>query len=275
MQRQTPVSLTAALLALSAIVAGCAVQSGTTAATAESTQLGLALAQRDKMILSMQTAAIMEYTGGGEHVKARERIVARRPASVRVEVMSPIGVAAVLAADAGQVAIFDPSKNTLMQGPATAATLDRYARIPMTPEAAVRLLMGLTPNSAMLAFSPNGYGRSPDNTSYLVYREPSGVSDYLTFDPAGNLTMLRQTTASGRESYEVHYSDYRDIGDSIMFPYQVAAAFPSTGASVKFHYDKPVIDSDIPDSTFVLSPSFDTRRITIGMIEAAGLPHVD
>jgi hypothetical protein len=268
MPHRTPL-LAMALLALPAILAaGCAVQNGTTSQTAQSTQLGLALAQRDKMIRSMETGAIMEYTGGGEHVKARERIVARRPASVRVEVMSPVGVALVLAADAGQVAIFDPSKNTLMQGPATAALLDRYARIPMAPEAAVRLLMGLAPNSAMLAFSPNGYGQLQDHASYVVYREPSGVSDYLTFDTAGNLAMLRQTTARGREGYEVHYSDYRDIGGAIMFPFQVAASFPSTGASVKFRYEKPVIDGDIPDSTFVLSPSFDTRKITIGMWEA-------
>ncbi|MGA2411100.1 MAG: hypothetical protein ABSG46_12015, partial [Candidatus Binataceae bacterium] len=199
--RRSPLRRAAALLAACVVAGGCAAQNGTTVETAESTQIGLALAQRDKMILSMQTSAIMEYTGGGEHLKARETIVVRRPASVRVEVMSPIGVALVLAADAGQVAIFDPSKNTLLQGPATAATLDRYARIPMTPEAAVRLLMGLAPNSGMLAFSPNGYGRLPDNTSYLVYREPSGVSDYLAFDLAGNLATLRQTTASGREGY--------------------------------------------------------------------------
>jgi hypothetical protein len=43
---------------------------------------------------------------------------------------------------------------------------------------------------------------------------------------------------------------------------------------VKFRYEKPVIDGDIPDSTFVLSPSFDTRRITIGMAEAES-PRVD
>jgi len=275
MRYESLAGLAAALMVLTVLAAGCAVQRPMTAAeTAEGIQLGLALAQRDKSIFSMQTSAIMEYNGGGEHLKARERIVVRRPASVRVEVMSPVGVVLVLAADAGQVAIFDPGKNTLTQGPATAATLDRYARIPMTPEAAVRLLMGLTPSSGMLAFPPDSYGQSADNNSYLIYREPGGVSDYLAFDSVGNLAMARQTLANQRVSYEVHYSDYRDAGDAVMFPCAIAASFPSTGASVKFRYSKPVIDGDIPDSTFVLSPSIDTHRITIGMLET-GLPHAD
>jgi outer membrane lipoprotein-sorting protein len=260
------------LLALSAT--GCGLQPEMPSAQrSDATQLGLGLAQRDKQINSLQTSAIMEYTGGGEHVKVRERIVAERPASVRVDVMSAVGVALVVAADGGQVAIFNPSKNTLMQGPATAAVLDRYARIPMAPQDAVRMLMSLTPDSAMLAFAPNQYGTTDVNTHYLLYREPNGVTDYLTFDVNNNLVSLRQTLASGRESYEVHYSDYRASGPGsmIMFPYQVAASFPGTGASVKFRYEQPILDGDINDSTFTLSPGEDTRRITLGMADTSRL----
>jgi hypothetical protein len=255
---------------LASIAAGCALQTPSSGQSADATQLGLSLAQRDKMVNSLQTSAIMEYNGAGEHLKVRERIVARRPASVRVEVMSPVGIALVLAADGGQIAIFDPSKNTLMQGPASAAALERYARIPMTPQAAVRMLMGLTPDSSMLAFAPEQYGVLADNTRYLLYREPNGETDYLTLDASGNLLSLRQTLASGRESYEVHYSDYRASGPGggILFPWQVAASFPMTGASVKFHYEHPVLDGDIDDTTFMLSPGEDTRRITLGMLDS-------
>ncbi|HUN58996.1 MAG TPA: DUF4292 domain-containing protein [Candidatus Binataceae bacterium] len=261
------------LLALGA--AGCGLQPEMPAAQSENaTQLGLGLARRDKQIHSLQTSAIMEYIGGGEHVKVRERIVAERPASVRVDVMSPIGVALVVAADGGQVAIFDPSKNTLMQGPATAEALDRYARIPMAPQDTVRMLMGLTPDTSMLAFAPNQYGMTAENEPYLMYREPNAVTDYLTFDANDNLTSLRQTLASGRESYEVHYSDYRATGggSAIMFPYQVAASFPTTGASVKFRYEQPILDGDIEDSTFTLAPGDETRRLTLGLADTRSSP---
>jgi outer membrane lipoprotein-sorting protein len=267
----TPIGPATAIVLVALSAAGCGLQPETsTRGSADATQVGLALAQRDKMINSLQTAAIMEYTGAGQHLKVRERIVVRRPASVRVEVMSPIGVALVLAADGGQVAIFDPGKNTLMQGPATTEALDRYARIPMTPQDAVRMLMSLTPDTAMLAFAPDQYGRTADNAYYLLYREPNGVTDYLTFDANDNLASLRQTLANGRESYEVHYSDYRASGPggAIMFPYEVAASFPTTGASVKFRYEQPVLDGDIDDTTFTLAPGEGTRRITLGMLDS-------
>jgi outer membrane lipoprotein-sorting protein len=261
---------------LAMLASGCALRGPSSGQTAAATQAGAELAQHDKMISSLQTSAIMEYRGAGEHLKVRERIVARRPASVRVEVMSPVGVALVLAADGGQVAIFDPSRNTLMRGPATAATLNRYARIPMPPQAAVRMLMGLTPDSSMLAFAPDEFGVLPDNSRYLLYRQPNGTTDYLTIDATGNLTDLRQTLASGRESYEVKYGDYRAGGPdgSIMFPMEVAASFPMTGASVKFRYSQPVLDGEIDDTTFMLSPGEDTRRITIGMLGSAA-PRAD
>jgi outer membrane lipoprotein-sorting protein len=269
----TSIRPAAAILLLGLSAVGCGLQPVMpTAQQTDAVQLGMGLAQRDKQIKSLQTSAIMEYTGGGEHVKVRERIVAERPASVRVDVMSPIGVALVVAADGGQVAIFDPSKNTLMQGPATAAVFDRYARIPMTPQDAVRMLMSLTPDTAMLAFAPNQYGLTAENTHYLLYREPNGVTDYLTFDANNNLASLRQTLANGRESYEVQYSDYRATGAGmIMFPYQVAASFPGTGASVKFRYQQPILDSDIDDTVFTLSPGEDTRRINLGMADASPL----
>ena len=44
-----------------------------------------ALAERDKRLVSVESPAVMEYTVGTQHVKAKEQIVARRPGSLRVE----------------------------------------------------------------------------------------------------------------------------------------------------------------------------------------------
>jgi len=227
------------------------------------------LGDRDAAIHSMQSAALMEYTGGGEHFKARENIVVRRPASIRVEVMSALGVALVVAADAGQVAVFDPGKNTLMHGAADAATLQRYARIPMTPDAAVRLMLALSPDSAMLSFAPNSMTKIGD-AKVLTYHQPGGTVDELGFTGEGNLEMVRETLANGRVGYEVHYSDYRKLDGGYIFPAQVDARFPKTGASVKFRYENPSVNKDVPDSTFVLQPSPGTRKLNFGMDTVTG-----
>ena len=106
-----------------------------------------AMAQRDRSLDSLQTSAVMEYTNGADHVKAREEIVVRRPASMRVEAMQPFGVALIVVAQDARLQIFEPSKNTLMRGTADAATLARFARIPMAPRDAVGLLMGIVPQA--------------------------------------------------------------------------------------------------------------------------------
>jgi outer membrane lipoprotein-sorting protein len=242
----------------------CATQHTVNIPLMEAHDLTTFLSDRDSGLHSMQSAALMEYTGGGEHFKARENIIVRRPASMRVEVMSALGVALVVAADAGQVAVFDPGKNTLMQGAATAAKLQRYARIPMTPDAAVRLMLALAPDSAMLAFAPNSMTKKGD-AKVLSYHQPGGAIDELGFTGEGNLEMVRETLAGGRVGYEVHYSDYRKVEGGFIFPAQVDASFPKTGATVKFHFENPSVNKDVPDSAFVLLPRPGTRKLNLGM----------
>jgi len=65
--------------------------------------------------------------------------------------------------------------------------------------------------------------------------------------------MVRARDATGAIEYEVRYSEYQDLG-GLMFPYTVEASFPVAQSRVSFHYKRPIINGDVPDSTFVLSP---------------------
>ena len=87
----------------------------------------------------------MDYSGPSGHFKAREQLTTRRPASLRIDAMSPLGVALIVAADDAQIAVFDPLNNTLMRGAASPTTLARFTRIPMAPAQAVQLLLALAP----------------------------------------------------------------------------------------------------------------------------------
>jgi outer membrane lipoprotein-sorting protein len=222
------------------------------------------LSDRDRAIHSMQTTALMEYTGGGEHFKARENIVLRRPASMRVEVMSAMGVALVVTADAGKVAVFNPGKNTLTRGVATAMSLQRYARIPMSPDAAVRLMLALAPDSTMLAYAPYSMNIKGD-AKVLTYHQPGGVVDELGFTGEGYLTMVRETIAGGRIGYEVRYSDFRKLDGGFIFPAKIDASFPKTGVTVNLQYVNPSLNNEVPDSTFVLEPRPGTRKLNLGV----------
>jgi outer membrane lipoprotein-sorting protein len=227
-----------------------------------------ALAERDKTLDSMQTPAVMEYTAGDQHVKAKEEIVVKRPGNLRVEAMSPFGVALLLAAQGSELAIFEPGRNRFMRGNATADTLYRYVRIPMAPADAVGLLMGLAPPE----FALNRVADSVSNDGAMTvasYRNAASGTRELGFS-AGNLAMVRETAGNGRVNYEVRYSDYHDIG-GVMFPYVVDATFPAAGSHVTFRYLRPIVNGDIPDSTFVLTPAPGATFMNLSLDDARAL----
>jgi len=256
-------NLAAAILAAAIGVAGCATQPALPPPAPRAANSDLAaLAARDLILNSLQAPAIMEYTGPNGHVKARERLTVRRPASLRVEALSPLGVALVVAADANQVAIFDPSKDTIARGAATAETLSRVARIPLAPEQAVRLLLALPP-AAATASAPLVPAAADNGMKPLSYTRADGTIDEIAFVD-GNLAMVRETTPSGTLAYEIRYSNYRDIG-AVQFPLTIDANFPATATTVKLRYENPAIDGVIPDSAFVLSPGPQTRELRLGL----------
>lgn len=257
----------AALLAAGFGLVGCATQPPPPLAPRAVSSEMVALAERDRILNSLQSPAIMEYSGPNGHFKARERITVRRPASLRVEALSPLGVALVIAADSNQVAIFDPSKDTIARGAATADTLSRVARIPLAPEQAVRLLLALPPAGA-ISYAPLIPVAADNGMQQLSYTRADGTVDEIAFVD-GNLALVRETTASGTLAYEVQYSDYRHIG-ALQFPLTIDASFPATATTVKLRYENPAIDGVIPDSAFVLSPGPQTRELRLGMIFGPG-----
>lgn len=211
-----------------------------------------ALVERDRRLACMQSPAVMEYTAGDQHVKAKEDITAKRPGNLRVEAMSPFGVALLLAAQGSDLAIFEPGQNRFMRGQANADTLYKYVRIPMAPDDAVGLLMGLAPP----AFALPSTAESVSNDGAMLvatFGNSASGTHQLGFSD-GNLAMVRDIGADGRVDYEVRYSDYHDIG-GVMFPYVVDATFPTAGSHVTFRYLRPIVNGIIPDSTFVLTPA--------------------
>jgi outer membrane lipoprotein-sorting protein len=227
-----------------------------------SIDLTQSLAQRQNGLESLETDAIMEYTAGSQHVKAHEELTVLRPDNLKVEARSPFGVALVLATRGSDLQIFDQSKNQFMQGAANADTLNKYVRIPMMPQDVVNLLLGLAPESFDLTQPATKLTTEQDMT-VLSYPEGDGSTRELGFDDR-NLVMVRVTEASGAVRYRVDYTDYHDIG-GITFPYRVNAEFPPSQSEVSFRYRRPIINGQIPVSTFVLTPAPGAAVMNLGL----------
>ena len=217
-------------------------------------QLTQKVAERDRALVSMQTDAVMEYSAPDRHPpKVREHIVAKRPDRLRVEALSAFNVALIVATSGNQLAIFEPSRNRLTRAAATADTLNQFIRIPMAPADAVTLLMGIAPDSAALAARPPDAIMTEGAMTVASWSVENSAHRELGFQD-DQLALVRKRDADGTVDYEVRYGEYQDLG-GVMFPYAVDATFPKAHSRISFHYKRPIINGEVPDSAFVLSPS--------------------
>ncbi len=208
------------------------------------------LAQRERALESMQMRAVMEYESGDRKIKTREEITVVRPDSLRVDAFSALGVGLVVAARGHDLQIFDPSANKFIRGAATAETLHRFARIPLAPRDAVGLLMGLVPDVAALP-PPTSVVRS-DGMVVVRFSPPDSQHREIGFRD-GNLALVIVGGVGGEPNYRVRYNDYRDIG-GIMLAYQMDAEFPAERTTVKFRFERPIINGNLAASMFELIP---------------------
>ena len=217
-------------------------------------QLTQKVAERDRALVSMQTDAVMEYSAPDRHPpKVREHIIAKRPDRLRVEALSAFNVALIVATSGNQLAIFEPSRNRLTRAAATADTLNQFIRIPMAPADAVTLLMGIAPDSAALAARPPDAIMTEGAMTVASWSVENSAHRELGFQD-DQLALVRMRDADGTVDYEVRYGEYQDLG-GVMFPYAVDATFPKAHSRISFHYKRPIINGEVPDSAFVLSPS--------------------
>jgi len=271
--------LLAAVLAMAlsgVLLAGCSVvnppanppaSEAATPGVTEFQALTGAVVERARRLDTMQADAVMGYEGGGHHLKIREEIAIKRPASMRVEAFTPFGVGAVVAASGGHLAIYEPSQNTFYRGASTADTLSRFARIPLPPREAIKLLLGLLPDDEADFSSPNSV-RTEGNLVIGTYQLSGGIVDELGFTD-GQLRMVRAGGKAGRPAYEVHYDDYRNIG-GMQFAHSLAANFLNTGTQLNIKYSGVIINPTLDDSQFVLVPQNNARQIDLDVPALTG-----
>jgi hypothetical protein len=225
-------------------------------------ELTAALVERGREFTSMQASAVMEYRAPDQHAKAREQIMVRRPADLRVEALSPFGLALVVAANDSGIGIFDPSSNTLYRGAPSAESLNRFAQIPLAPRPAVNLLMGLAPGGEEFVRAPDAVSAEGAIT-VASYNGPGESTTDLGFE-AAELALVRQRR-QGVIYYEVRYSDYRDVG-GVQFAHRVEADFPSSHTHVNFTFQHPIINGTLADSLFALTPGPSTKQVDLDRV---------
>lgn len=170
--------------------------------------------------------------GGG---RARQILLLERPAHLRVEILGLLDQrVAVLTTDGAQYRLYRAEDGSLTGGPVHDALLWEVAGLALTPEQAVRILLGAPapPAGARLV----GGSELADGRVRLDLRAPDRLeTTRLEFDPAGRLAGWTLLGADGEVLQEARFADYRTLGTDA-FPFEVELVDRITGAEARVHF---------------------------------------
>jgi hypothetical protein len=288
----------AALLALS-LLAGCAaVRPG--GANLGSKALDEATPQALGRVIDARRDALRGLSGTGklqvsvdewrngetvrDRLRASQAIVVERPASFRLEALSPFGVTYAVASDGTQLAILIPGERTIYRGAASAPTLGMATGVAASSAEVAEVLLGLPPvpelslrnawvsrgREAGLATGDVPGELEPTVLLHAYSNEAPGDTFVVGFAPlpdrdAAAIVFFERITAQGEKLLEARFGNFRTIGE-VPFASAVTVRTPKAEAILQY--------GDV-----TLNPAVDRSRFSLptpsGMREAPLLPPAD
>lgn len=201
---------------------------------------------KERRALRARAKVALESPSGGS--TARQILLVERPARLRVEVLGLLGQrVAILTTDGRHYDLYRSGSSALERGQMRPSILWEVAGVPLTPEAAVRLLLAAPP--------PPRDGRPPsalgDAKGGIQLRWPTAA---LEFDARGRLRryqLLRPGVAA--PLLDVRFDDYAEV-DGKSFPHRLHLVFPSSATRVDVSYQSVELNPPLSPELFELRP---------------------
>jgi outer membrane lipoprotein-sorting protein len=241
--------LRSSVLLLAALVAaGCAIAPPPPrAAIPEPSRRAVELLRaRASEFRDMRTLADVSMQRGGERFRVRGVILAKSPASVRFEALSPLGPPLMVATiHQGQITAYDATSDEVTTGPATAEAAARLLGLPFEPEDLVGVLAGrpVPPRDLREAemMAPDGDG--PSISLVGAIHTQRIWMDFAT-------GVVRQLEISGgRGDARIVF---RREPDGTMAGFELSAGMGMLRSSVR--YERPAFGAGIETERFVFAP---------------------
>jgi len=238
--------LSSALLA-AIIAAGCAIApSLPRAAIAPPGRRAVELlTERAREFSDLRTLADVSAQRGTERFRLRAVVLAKAPASVRFEALSPLGSPLLVATvHEGQITAYDAVNDEVSRGPATAEAAAGLLGLPFEPEDLVGILAGrpVPPRDIREAnvLPPDADGPSVDIigavTTLRVWMDDKGLAK-------------KAQVSGGRGDALI---TFRRSPDGTIMGLEVTAGLGLIKSSVR--YENPTINTGVESDRFVFSP---------------------
>jgi hypothetical protein len=213
------------------------------------------LTQRAGAFTDLRTLADIVAQRGNERHRVRGVILAKTPASVRFEALSPLGAPLLVATiHDGQITAYDATTNEATTGPATAETAARLLNLPFEPEDLVGILSGrpVPPRDLREAeIMPS----DADGPSVNFVGPINEQRVWMDLDTG----VVRKVHISGGRADAVIVFR-RDAGDA-MTGFELTAGMGYVRSRV--HYERPAFNTGVETERFAFAPpkSAKTRMI--------------
>jgi hypothetical protein len=241
-----------AAVALAVCVAGCGLLRPRPALPPGTTAEGLlaTLDARRAAVRSMR--ARVHIRSGLVEMWAREAVLVERPRAVRVDVLSPFGLAVALGTDGERLWVYPPREGLRYEGAATPENVTRFLGAAVSVGDLVDMLLGCPPKrtpTGPVAFVP-----LPDGRGRVVVPFAGGEQ---RLDFAGRPPQVERAdeVRAGRLELRIDFSDYRDG-----FPY-VMDLRRADGPAASLRY--VALETNVAVDPAVFAPPPATRVLPI------------
>lgn len=183
--------------------------------------------------------------------RSKERLVLERPSRLRVEVLAFLDqVVAVLVTDGTRFQLFRAQERRIDTGQVHAGILWEVARIALSPEEAVGVVLAAPDVAADLAVA--GAEELPDGGVRIVLADPAETARReLVFDAVSRLRELTELDGAGAVAYRARYDDWREV-EGGRFPFRQELQFPGGDAEALLTFQSVVLNPQLPPEIFEL-----------------------
>jgi outer membrane lipoprotein-sorting protein len=189
------------------VLAACGPLRGSVVRTAREVTVEELLGEIDaRRAAIVSLRARVRLKSGIARVWTRQAVLLQRPSSVRIDVLSPFGLALALGTDGRTLWAYPPQQGVRYEGPATAENLARLLGTPLEVADLVDVLLGVPPARAV--FGPPGLDR--DGDEHVLTLPFRGGFQEVRF-AADTLAVTRiEERRDGGGTLRVIFADYRD-----------------------------------------------------------------
>jgi outer membrane lipoprotein-sorting protein len=225
------------------------------------------LTTRRAHLASLRGLARIVYKDTAEKGTARQAVAVTAPDHFRLELFSPVGIAALVTTDGQQLAAYLPQEKTIYRGAATPLNAARFLRIMLSASQVTSLLLGLP----LLPLDGDGGTVRLDTESahyeLTVSMPGGGIQRFVCDQKMRRLLSWEVQTTEGHTVARMTLADYRTVQGQ-EFPFEIALVDLQGNQEATIYYEQIELNPTLPPTLFTLAPIAGVQETNLDTVGA-------